>query len=69
VHFCGGVCGLAGTTILGPRHGRFENPEEFEYHNVPLATGLELFAKPLLFSGFWAFFVLFLCLGVPERAE
>ncbi|CAE7563912.1 AMT1-2 [Symbiodinium sp. KB8] len=38
VHFTGGVCGLAGTTILGPRKGRFENPEEFEYHNVPLVV-------------------------------
>ena len=36
VHFTGGVCGLAGTVILGPRRGRFENPEEFEYHNIPL---------------------------------
>jgi len=36
VHFTGGVCGLAGTAILGPRKGRFENPEEFEYHNIPL---------------------------------
>ncbi|CAE7797414.1 AMT1-1 [Symbiodinium sp. CCMP2592] len=36
VHFTGGVCGLAGTVILGPRNGRFENPEEFEYHNIPL---------------------------------
>eukprot|EP00439_Symbiodinium_sp_Y106_P049846 s3707_g6.t1 len=36
VHFTGGVCGLAGTVILGPRKGRFENPEEFEYHNIPL---------------------------------
>ncbi|CAE7236042.1 AMT1-3, partial [Symbiodinium sp. KB8] len=38
VHFTGGVCGLAGTIILGPRRGRFENPEEFEYHNVPLVV-------------------------------
>ncbi|CAE7628187.1 AMT1-3 [Symbiodinium necroappetens] len=38
VHFTGGVCGLAGTVILGPRRGRFENPEEFEYHNIPLVV-------------------------------
>jgi len=38
VHFTGGVCGLIGTTVLGPRKGRFENPEEFEYHNIPLVV-------------------------------
>ncbi|CAE7839305.1 AMT1-3, partial [Symbiodinium sp. CCMP2592] len=38
VHFTGGVCGLAGTVILGPRRGRFENPDEFEYHNIPLVV-------------------------------
>ena len=34
----GGVAGLMGTIILGPRKGRFENPEEFEIHNLPLVV-------------------------------
>eukprot|EP00438_Fugacium_kawagutii_P026968 Skav224408 [mRNA] locus=scaffold657:99189:101949:+ [translate_table: standard] len=38
VHLCGGVAGLAGTFILGPRTGRFTNPEEFECHNLPLVV-------------------------------
>eukprot|EP00490_Sorites_sp_Unknown_P000494 CAMPEP_0114664548 /NCGR_PEP_ID=MMETSP0191-20121206/29017_1 /TAXON_ID=126664 /ORGANISM="Sorites sp." /LENGTH=527 /DNA_ID=CAMNT_0001906999 /DNA_START=42 /DNA_END=1625 /DNA_ORIENTATION=+ len=38
VHLCGGVAGLCGTTILGPRKGRFTNPEEFECHNLPLVV-------------------------------
>ena len=38
VHLTGGVAGLAGTTILGPRKGRFTNPEEFECHNLPLVV-------------------------------
>ena len=36
VHLTGGVSALAGTVVLGPRKGRFENPEEFECHNLPL---------------------------------
>ena len=38
VHLTGGVAGLAGTYILGPRRGRFTNPEEFECHNLPLVV-------------------------------
>mmetsp|Transcript_11349 Transcript_11349/g.19171 ORF Transcript_11349/g.19171 Transcript_11349/m.19171 type:complete len:534 (-) Transcript_11349:357-1958(-) len=38
VHLTGGVSGLAGTVILGPRKGRFSNPEEFECHNLPLVV-------------------------------
>eukprot|EP00438_Fugacium_kawagutii_P034068 Skav205989 [mRNA] locus=scaffold2084:42327:45402:+ [translate_table: standard] len=38
VHLTGGVAGLAGTFILGPRKGRFTNPEEFECHNLPLVV-------------------------------
>mmetsp|Transcript_108314 Transcript_108314/g.151232 ORF Transcript_108314/g.151232 Transcript_108314/m.151232 type:complete len:526 (+) Transcript_108314:65-1642(+) len=38
VHLTGGVAGLMGTIILGPRKGRFENPEEFEIHNLPLVV-------------------------------
>ena len=28
VHLCGGAAGLAGTTILGARTGRWTNPED-----------------------------------------
>ncbi|CAJ1393444.1 unnamed protein product [Effrenium voratum] len=38
VHLTGGVSGLAGTIVLGPRKGRFVNPEEFEPHNLPLVV-------------------------------
>ena len=36
VHLTGGAAALAGAAVLGPRKGRFDNPEEFEAHNVPL---------------------------------
>jgi hypothetical protein len=29
-----------GTIILKPRKGRFENPEEFEAHNLPFVVSL-----------------------------
>jgi ammonia channel protein AmtB len=38
VHLTGGVAGLTGTIILKPRKGRFENPEEFEAHNLPFVV-------------------------------
>jgi len=38
VHLTGGVSALAGTVVLGPRKGRFENPEEFDMHNLPLVV-------------------------------
>ncbi|CAE7943691.1 AMT1-1 [Symbiodinium sp. KB8] len=38
VHLTGGVSALAGTVVLGPRKGRFDNPEEFECHNLPLVV-------------------------------
>ena len=37
VHMCGGVGGLCGTFIMGPRKGRFEegvDQSQFEAHNV-----------------------------------
>eukprot|EP00913_Durusdinium_trenchii_P019601 g18426.t1 len=49
VHLTGGVSGLAGTVVLGPRKGRFVNPEEFEPHNLPLVV-LGTFA---LWFGWW----------------
>jgi len=38
VHLTGGVSALAGTAVLGPRKGRFEKPDEFEAHNLPLVV-------------------------------
>jgi len=38
VHLTAGVSALAGTIVLGPRTGRFVNPEEFEPHNLPLVV-------------------------------
>jgi Amt family ammonium transporter len=38
VHLCGGASGLAGTLVLGPRKGRFERPDEFQAHNLPLTV-------------------------------
>jgi len=38
VHLTGGVSALAGTVVLGPRKGRFEEPEEFAPHNLPLVV-------------------------------
>ena len=40
VHLTGGIAGLAGTIVLGPRKGRFEQPEDFEAHNLPLVVCL-----------------------------
>ena len=38
VHLAGGVSALAGTVMLGPRKGRWTNPEEFDPHNLPLVV-------------------------------
>ncbi|CAK0818431.1 unnamed protein product [Prorocentrum cordatum] len=38
VHLTGGVAGLAGTVVLGPRKGRFENPDQFDAHSLPLVV-------------------------------
>jgi Amt family ammonium transporter len=34
VHLTGGTGALVGAAIVGPRHGRYERPEEFAPHNV-----------------------------------
>ncbi|CAJ1348866.1 unnamed protein product [Effrenium voratum] len=36
VHMTGGVGALVGAVIAGPRTGRFENPEQFGPHSLPL---------------------------------
>jgi len=51
VHLTGGVSALAGTAVLGPRKGRFENPEEFEAHNLPLVV----FGTFALWFGWYGF--------------
>ena len=38
VHLTGGASAVAGAIVLGPRKGRFENPEEFAPHNMPLVV-------------------------------
>jgi len=38
VHLTGGASALAGTVVLGPRKGRWTNPEEFDPHNLPLVV-------------------------------
>lgn len=38
VHLTGGASAIAGAIVLGPRKGRFENPEEFAPHNMPLVV-------------------------------
>jgi len=53
VHMVGGVCGLCGAAIIGPRLDRFTttNPNEFRPHNIPLAM-LGVF---LLWFGWYGF--------------
>eukprot|EP00435_Cladocopium_sp_Y103_P032994 s2492_g8.t1 len=51
VHLTGGAAGLAGTVVLGPRKGRFEHPEEFEAHNIPLVV----FGTFALWFGWYGF--------------
>ena len=38
VHLTGGVAGLAGTCVLGPRKGRFDTPEAFDCHHLPMVV-------------------------------
>lgn len=51
VHLTGGIAGLAGTIVLGPRKGRFEYPEDFEAHNLPLVV----FGTFALWFGWYGF--------------
>jgi len=38
VHMCGGVGALVGAAIAGPRSGRFDNPDAFQSHSLPLVV-------------------------------
>ena len=38
VHFTGGIAGLVGAILVGPREGRFGQAGSFEAHNLPLAV-------------------------------
>jgi len=51
VHMTGGVAGLVGAAMLGPRLGRFENPDEFEGHSTPL----QIIGTFLLWFGWYGF--------------
>jgi len=51
VHMTGGVAGFMGALILGPRLGRWENPEEFDGHSTPL----QILGTFLLWFGWYGF--------------
>ena len=51
VHMTGGISGLVGAIFLGPRKGRFQHPEEFKPHNMPLVV-LGMF---ILWLGWYGF--------------
>ncbi|CAJ1443252.1 unnamed protein product [Effrenium voratum] len=51
VHLTGGVSALMGTIVLGPRKGRFDNPDEFDCHNLPLVV----FGTFALWFGWYGF--------------
>jgi Amt family ammonium transporter len=51
VHMTGGVAGFVGAAFLGPRLGRFENPDEFDGHSTPL----QVIGTFLLWFGWYGF--------------
>jgi len=51
VHMTGGVAGLVGAAFLGPRLGRWENPDEFDGHSTPL----QIIGTFLLWFGWYGF--------------
>jgi len=51
VHMTGGWAALVGAAILGPRTGRFEEPEMFEGHSTPL----QIIGTFLLWFGWYGF--------------
>jgi Amt family ammonium transporter len=51
VHMTGGVAALVGAVLLGARKGRFENPDEFKPHNVPLV----ILGMMILWLGWYGF--------------
>jgi len=51
VHMTGGVAGLVGAAILGPRKGRWEDPSKFDGHSTPL----QVVGTFLLWFGWYGF--------------
>jgi len=51
VHMTGGIAGLAGAAILGPRKGRWEDPSKFQGHSTPL----QVVGTFLLWFGWYGF--------------
>ena len=51
VHMTGGIAGFVGASMLGPRLGRWDNPDEFEGHSTPL----QIIGTFLLWFGWYGF--------------
>jgi len=51
VHMTGGVAGLVGAAILGPRKGRWEDPSKFDGHSTPL----QVIGTFMLWFGWYGF--------------
>jgi len=51
VHMTGGIAGLVGAAILGPRKGRWEDPAKFEGHSTPL----QVIGTFMLWFGWYGF--------------
>lgn len=51
VHLVGGIGAVCGAVAVGPRHGRYDNPDDFLPHNIPLL----LLGTILLWFGWYGF--------------